>query len=244
MRSAFRSELVKITTVRGLWLGAVFAALVIPATSLLVVATGGLGSGESISSGAASGALIGLLGFGAWGATLAAGEYAQKTMIVSLATVPRRSVLFGAKMAAAGSLAAIGGLVGSVIAILTVLAIAPSGHHGAGNVAGLLGIALATVVVAIAGASVGMMTRSPVGSIGVVLAGLLLPKAAGNLLGSLQRWVIGASPSNVVTQMVGRGQLPSQQWFPGGPWAAAITMILVMAAVGLIGLASFARRDG
>jgi ABC-2 type transport system permease protein len=243
VRSAWRAELMKIATVRGLWLSAILAAVAIPGTSLLVVATGGLGSGDSVTSGAATGSLIGLLAFGVWGATLAAGEYAQKTMTVSLVTVPRRATLYVAKLAAVAGVAGVGALVAGAVALLTVLAITP-GHHALGNPATLVGVVLAVVAVAVCGVAVGMLTRSPAASIGIVVVALLLPKAAGGLLGGLQSWVVGASPGTVVTQIVGGAQLPTVQAYPGGAWAAAGTMVLVTAAVGVAGFLSFSHRDG
>ena len=244
MRSAWRAELAKIATVRGLWLGAVLAAVSIPTTSLLVVATGGLGTDDTATSGAATGTLIGLLAFGAWGATFAAGEYAQRTMIVSLATVPRRGVCYAAKLVATATVAAIGALTAAVVALLTVLAVTPPGDHAVGNPVALLVIVLAVVAVAVCGAAVGMLTRSPTGAIAIVVLALVLPKAAGSRLGGLQRWVVGASPGTVVAQIVGNAQLSAAQAFPHGAGPAAIAMVLAAAAVTAAGGASFVWRDG
>ena len=244
MSAAWRAELVKIATVRELWLCAVLAAVAIPVTSLLVVSTGGLGLGDTVTSGAATGSLIGLLAYGAWGATFAAGEYAQRTMIVSLATVPRRAVLYTAKLAATATAAGLGAVVAVVVALLTVLAVTPRGDHALGNPVALVGVVLAVVTVAVCGAAVGMLTRSPSGSIAIVVLALLLPKAAGGLLGGLQRWVVGASPGTVITQIVGNAQLPAEQAYPHGAGAAAIAMVLAAAAVGVAGFVSFLRRDG
>ena len=244
MIAAWRAELVKISSVRGLWLCALLAAIAIPGTSLLVAATGGLGSHDTATSGAAAGSLIGLLAFGAWGATFAAGEYAQRTMVVSLASVPRRAVLYTAKLAATATTAAAGAVVAAAVALLTVLAVTPRGKYDLGNPAALIGVVLAVVAVAICGAAIGMLTRSPSASIGIVVLALLLPKAAGGLLGGLQRWVVGASPGTVVTQIVGGAQLPAEQAYPHGAWAAAATMVLAAALVSTAGFVSFLRRDG
>src|SRR3954468_24000859 len=118
MTLAWRAELLKIATVRGQWLRATLAAPALPAGSLLVAATGGLGARDTVTSGAATGSVAALLAFGIWAATVAAGEYAQQTMIVSLTTVPRRSLLYGAKLAAVGCVATAGGLVSVITAWL------------------------------------------------------------------------------------------------------------------------------
>ena len=59
MRAAFHAEVLKITTVRGLWLGAVLATVAVPLFSLLVVGTGGLGVEDTATSGAATGTIVG-----------------------------------------------------------------------------------------------------------------------------------------------------------------------------------------
>lgn len=244
--AAWRAELGKIATVRGLWLGAVFASLAVPVVSLLVVATGGLGAGDTATSGAATGALVGLLGFGAWGATVATSEYSQGTMVVSLAVVPDRRVLYGSKLLAVGAVAGAGALAAAVVSLLTVLAVTPDdpvADHGVGNPLALAALVLASVAVAVAGAAVGTLTRSPQASTAIVVAALLLPKAAADLLGGLERWVVGSSPGTVVTQVVEGAQLASSQQFPGGAAVAALAMVAVAAAVATAGAVDFARRD-
>ena len=244
MTAAWRAELLKVATVRGQWLGAAIAALALPAVSLLVAATGGLGSGDTVTSGAATGSVAGLLGFGIWAATVTAGEYAQHTMIVSLTTVPRRSVLYGAKLAAIGCVAAVGGLVSVVTAWLVVWAVLPAGVHHTGDAASLVSVVLAIIAVSVLGMAVGLISKSPAASASIVVVAVLLPKAAGGLLGGLQRWVVGASPGTVITQAVGGAQLPHDQMFPGGAVAATITMLLVATAVAVGGALTLLRRDG
>ncbi|MBV8981896.1 MAG: ABC transporter permease [Acidimicrobiia bacterium] len=244
MRLAWRAELLKIATVRGQWLGAAIATLALPAISLLVAATGGVGAGDTVTSGAATGSVAGLLAFGVWAATLAAGEYAQQTMIVSLTTVPRRSVLYGAKLAAIGCVAVVGALVSVVTAWLVVWAVLPSGVHHLGDPAALVSVVFAISAVSVLGMAVGLMTRSPSASASIVVVAVLLPKAAGGLLGGLQRWVVGASPGTVVTQAVGGAQLPHNQMFPGGAAAATVTMLLVATVVAVGGAVTLVRRDG
>jgi ABC-2 type transport system permease protein len=241
--SAWRAELLKVATVRAQCIGALLAAVAIPVTSLLVVATGRLGSADTVTSGAATGSVIGLLAFGAWGGVLAAGEFTTQTIVVSLATVPRRIELYAAKLAATAAVAGAGALVSSLAALLIVVAVEAPGAHALGNPAALVSVVLAAMAVAVVGAAVGVLTRSPSASIVIVVAAVLLPRAAGGLLGGMQPWVIGASPGTVITQVVGGAQLPANQSYPAGAWAAAATMILVAAVVCGGGAVAFLRRD-
>jgi ABC-2 type transport system permease protein len=244
VRSAWRAELLKVATVRGQWISAILAVLAIPAISFLVVATGGLNSGQTSTSGAATGALAGLLAFGVWSATIAAGEYAQETMVTSLTTVPRRSVLYVAKLTATGAATALGALLSAAIAWLVVLGVRAPGAYGLGNPVSLLGVVIAVFTVAVVGVSVGVITRSPSASIVIIVVVLLLPKAASGLLGGLQPWIVGASPGTVVTEIVGGTHVPASQTFPAGTWVAAITMLGVALVVAAGGAVAFFRRDG
>ena len=244
MRSAFRAELLKIATVRGQWISAGLAALVIPLISLLVVATGGLGSGDTATSGAATGSVLGLLAFGAWGATLAAGEYARQTMVVSLATVPRRGVLYAAKLAALATAAGAGALVSATAAWLVVVMVRPPRNHALGNPATLVSLLLAVAAVTVIGAAVGIVIRSPSASIAITVTAVLAPKAAGGLLGAMEPWVVGASPGTVITQIVHGAQLSASETYPAGAWAAAATLCLVTAIVASAGAFVLMRRDG
>jgi ABC-2 type transport system permease protein len=242
--SAWRAELVKVLTVRGLRLAVLLATAAIPLTSLLVASTGGLSAADTITSGAATGSVIGLLAFGAWAASFAGSEYVHQTITVSLATVPRRSVLFGAKIAAVAAVTGAGALVSALISFLLLKTSTPSGAHHNGNVAALLGIVLAVVAVAVVGAAVGFVVRASTASIAIVAAAVLLPKAAAGLLGGLQETVVGASPGTVITQLVQGGQLSSAETFPGGTALAVLTMLLVAAVVVLGSGVAFIRRDG
>jgi ABC-2 type transport system permease protein len=243
LRAAWTSELVKILTVRGLRVGAALALAAIPLTSLLVVSTGGLGDGDTVTSGAATGSVIGLLAYGVWAAATSASEYVHDTMIVSLASVPRRSVLFGAKIAALGAVAGAGALISALLAFFLVHAATPSGHH-LGTPASLLAIVVAVVAVAVAGAAVAVLVRSSTAAIAIVAAAVLLPKAAAGLLGGLQPWVVGASPGTVITQSVNGAQLAHDQTYPGGTTLAILTMVAVAAVVVIGSGIAFARRDG
>ena len=190
------------------------------------------------------GSLAGLLAFGVWSATIASGEYANGTMVLSMATVPRRLVLVAAKLMAIATTAGAGALVSALAALLIVLGVRAPGAHGIGNPASFVSVVLAVVTVAVLGASIGLITRSPSASIVIVALALLLPRAASGLLGGLEPWVVGASPDTVITQIVGGVQLPASQTYPAGTWAAVLTMAAAAAVVAGGSALMFIRRDG
>jgi ABC-2 type transport system permease protein len=244
VRSALHAELVKISTVSGLRAGAALAVLAVPLTSLLVVSTGGLGEGDTVTSGAATGTVIGLLAFGAWAAAFAGGEYVHRTITVSLSTVPRRPSLFGAKLVATGAVAGAGAVLSALVALVLVRASVPSHATRLGSPAALLVLVLAVASVAVVGAAIGTLVRSTTAGTAIVAAAVLLPQAAAGLLGGLQPWVVGASPGTVVTQAVHGAQLAHDQTYPGGTVLAVLTMVLVAAGVAVGSGYVFVRRDG
>ena len=204
----------------------------------------GLGQRDTLTSGAATGSVVGLLAFGTWAATVAAGEYARQTMWVSLATVPRRTVLYGTKLAAVAAVAAVGALASTVLSLGVVWATAPRGDHDLGNPAQLLGVVLAIACVAAVGAGVGVISRSPTSATAIVVVAVLFPKAIGGLLGSLEAWVVGSSPGTVITQIVGNSTLTSSESYPPGASLAAVTFVAVAIAIAAAGLYALQRRDG
>lgn len=242
-RDSVMAELVKVRTVRGLVVGAALATLAVPLTSLLVVTTGGLGERDTLTSGAATGTVAGLLAFGAWGAALAASEYVHRTITVSLAAVPHRRTLLGSKLVAAFLVASVGATASVLLSLVLVRSVAPP-HHRLGDPWSLAGVVVAVAAVTVVGVAAGVLARSSTASITSVAAAVLLPQAAAGLLGGLQPWVVGASPGTVVTQLVHGAQLADDQTFPGGTVLAVLTMLAVAAAVAVAGFLAFEQRDG
>lgn len=241
--SAWHAELIRVVTVRGLWWGAVLSALAAPLFSLLVVSTGGLGAHDTLTSGATTGTMVGLLGFGAWAAACTSGDHAHGTITLSLALVPRRRTLYAARLGALSGVAGVVAALAAAVSLLVVVAASPAGSHPLGHPLHLAAAVPAYAVVAAVGAALGVVLRSTTSAILVTAAALLLPQAAGTLLGGLQRWVVGASPATVVSRFAGNVRLPADESFPGGEWAALAAMLVVAAVVVVATGIVFARRD-
>jgi hypothetical protein len=128
--------------------------------------------------------------------------------------------------------------------LAVVSAVTPRGAHQLGDPASLLSIVLAVVAVTAIGVAAGILSRSPAASIAAVFVAVLLPEAAGGLLGGLQPWVVGASPGTVITQVVGSAQLATSETYPPGTAAAAATLLAVAVAIAASGAVSLVRRDG
>lgn len=242
--TALEAELLKVRTAPGLVLGAGAATAAFPLASLLVATTGGVGAAETLTSASTSGSLAGLLGWGLWAAASSAGEHAHGTITPSRIAVPGRRRLLGAQLVAAGGTAAAGALVSVLLALGLVRAVLPDDTYAVGRLWALLLVPVVAAAVAAVGVVVGRLTRSVAAAAATVAAALMVPKAAGGLLGVLERWVVGSSPGTVVTQLVGGAQLPAAQTHPGGPVGASATLLVVVALVVVVGGIALDRRDG
>ncbi|WP_354639326.1 ABC transporter permease [Kitasatospora camelliae] len=102
-----RSEWTKITTLRSAWLVPLVAAVLAVAVSAVTCAL--IGDVQDLLVRDPSvvvhyGLLFGQLGFAAFGVTLLGREYGSGALAGSLAAVPRRGLLYGAKLAVGGGL--------------------------------------------------------------------------------------------------------------------------------------------
>lgn len=242
--ATIRGELVKITTVRGRWIGALAATLIQPLGALAVAGTGGDAAGDTLTAVAATSSVLGLLGFGAWAAAGASAEYTYDTISVGVVTTPGRLRLLAGKLGALAAVAFAGGLVAAVLSLLLLAATQPPAGRDLGTPLSLLAVPLAYACVAMVGGAVATLVRSPVWSIGIVLAAILLPRAGAGLWGGLQGWVVGASPGTVVTQWAHRTAVLPDQRFPAGTAAATIALVVATLVLGAIAGQVVSRRDG
>ena len=237
--SAIAAEALKVRTVPGLVAGAIVATLLHPLASLLVATSGGVADAETLTAASGTGALAGLLVWGVWAAAAVAGEHQHGTVGPSLLAVGGRGRLLGAQAVTLAAIAAVGALVGAVLALGLVRAALPGGVHDLGPFWRLAAVPLVAAAVAAAGVAVGALVRSVGSAAAVVLAVLLVPRAAAGLLGPLQPWVVGSSPGTVVARSLGLAGATADQRFPGGAGAGLAALLaaslVVVAVAGLVG---------
>ena len=117
MRNAFRAELLKISTLPGLRVGAVAAVVALPLFSLLVVTSGGLGTDDTLTSGAATGTLVGLLGYSFLESSAKAKMANAATNLAALVVfVPQGAVLWRLALVMGGC-NIVGGYLGARLAV-------------------------------------------------------------------------------------------------------------------------------
>lgn len=236
--SAVAAEALKVRTVPGLTAGAIAATLLHPLASLLVATSGGVADAETLTAASGMGVLAGLLVWGAWAAAAVAGEHQHGTIGPSLLAVGGRRRLLGAQAVTLAAIAAAGSLIGALLALGLVRAALPGGVHDAGPVWRILAVPLVAAAVAVGGVAIGALVRSIGSAAAVVLAVLLVPRAAAGLLGPLQPWVVGSSPGTVVARVLGLAGSSADQRFPGGAGGGLVALlavsVLVVAVAGFV----------
>ena len=95
------------------------------------------------------------------------------------------------------------------------------------SVAGLLGLALGTLL------------RHAAGAVTAVLALLLLPSMLGPLSGGAERWVAGVSPTAALEKLAQSSDASAEAVGSLGPWPSLLlvtgyTLLALLAAAGLL----------
>lgn len=230
--AAVRAELLKVRTVPGAVLGAAAAAVAHPLASLAVVGSGGVDDAADLVAISATGAVAGLLAWGVWAAVLAAGEHEHGTFAPGAVAVGGVVRLLVAKAVVIGGLAFLGSGLGALLALGLVRAALPPGSHDLGPVPALLVVPAVAAALALIAAIAGLLLRGSGPAVTLVAAVVLVPRAAGGLLGPLEPWIVGASPGAVVSRLVGQRAPEASQAFPAGGLAAlGVLLGLALGAV-------------
>lgn len=242
--AALRAELLKVRTVPGAVLGAAAAAVAHPLASLAVVGSGGVDDAADLVAISATGALAGLLAWGVWAAVLAAGEHEHGTLAPGAVAVGGLARLLAAKAVVLGGLALVGSGLGALLSLGLVRAALPPGSHDLGPVAALLVVPVVAAALALVATVAGLRLRGAGPAVTLVAALVLVPRAAGGLLGPLEPWIVGGSPGAVVSRLVGQRAPEASQAFPaGGPAALAALVALAAGAVVAATMGARGRRS-
>jgi ABC-type transport system involved in multi-copper enzyme maturation permease subunit len=200
-----------------------------------------------------SGQLFGVLFALLLGVVIVTSEFANQTAAVTFVTVPRRTTVIRAKVAAAASCGALFWLVGTVIAALATPLFLYSQHistslAGWGMARSVLLNLLAFVAWGVFGLGLGAVLRSQLASVVaavVVYVGsfgaILVFTALYNLFH--QGWMLGAPV--IAPALASEVLTTSGPAFPDAPpaWVGGIILIAYVVALAAAGLASTKRRD-
>ncbi len=243
-----RSELLKLTTTKMplAFFGVLLAISGLTATAV-VIGTDFDGSKAFVSTAADQRSLIAfaanaMMGAGLLGAIAVAREYAHNTVIPTFLSSPHRH---RAVLAQYTAIAIVGGALGFVGAVLTVVAVAvtlPTTEYGflvseAGVARVLAASAFTGACGAILGAGIGAIVRNTGGAVtGAVLALIIAPPLMVQMASDAASWI----PTTLASVLSG---VAPEMGTDVGDGAAAFGIVLWAAIPAAIGLVAVHRRD-
>jgi ABC-2 type transport system permease protein len=195
---AIHSEWIKIRTLRSTWIGLGSVLLILVGIGVIgaLLSTGALPDdggdgfgGDGPLATVLTGADFAVLLVGVLGALAGAREYSSRMITATVAAVPRRWQVVVAKAVALTAVVLPTALLGVLSTFAIGMAILSSGDSAtvaltdSGVLRELLGMAGYITSIALIGLGLGILLRSVAGSIGALVAGvLILPAIAGGLL--------------------------------------------------------------
>ncbi|MGW5869141.1 ABC transporter permease subunit [Streptomyces sp. NPDC055239] len=205
--------------------------------ALFVALSGSLQPDDTVLGGSLTLSVVSLMVAGAVGALTVCGEYASGTIVTTLSAVPRRGRVLAAKATLLAGLLYVTGLVSCTAAYLLGGALLEDGKYAQGEpLPALFGIAGLFALVGLLGLAVGTLLKHSAGAVVTVVGVLLLPSLFGPLLGDLQRWVAGATPTAALEKLTQTSDAGPETvgslgaWPSLGPVAAYTLLLLGVAA--------------
>jgi ABC-type transport system involved in multi-copper enzyme maturation permease subunit len=202
LRDLAASEWAKLATIRSTRWTLAAAGLVTPVLAVFVGLTGSLQPDDTELGGSLTGVVLAQLLVGVFGILVVSTEYTTGTIRLTLTACPRRRAVLAAKALVVVALTLPVGLAGATVAYVVGRALLPPGTHPPGDPwPALAGVALCLAATALVGLALGTAVRRTAGAVGALVALTLLPPLVGPLFGSLQRWVVGATPTATLQKL-------------------------------------------
>lgn len=258
---AIRSEWVKLATLRSTWVGLGSVVLILVSLGAIAAAVstgsvadpdgGGGGNGPFGGSGPVAivltGADFAVLLIGVLGSLAGAREYGSRMITATVAAVPRRWQVVVAKATVFLGTALVASLVGVLGAFFVGMGVLSGGDaatvalSGDGVLQQVLGMAGYLGAIGLIGLGLGILLRSVAGSIGAMVAGvLILPTLAGALLPDSWDPILQYLPSSAASAFTTVQSFGTEVLSAGA--GALVLVAWVVAALGGAAVA-ITRRD-
>jgi ABC-2 type transport system permease protein len=216
-------------------------ALVTVAGAVFVGLSGSLQPDDTVLGGSLTLGIGSLLAAGVLGALTVCGEYSSGTIGSTLAAVPRRGRMLAAKTGLLAGVLFATGLVSCALAYVIGCAILDDSHAQGRPLPALFGIAALFSAVGVLGLAIGTVVRHGAGAVTAVVAVVLLPALFGPLLGDLQRWIAGATPTAALQKLAQSSDATPETMGSLGAWPSLV-LVTAYTAVALLAAASLLRR--
>ncbi|MDT0341820.1 ABC transporter permease subunit [Streptomyces litchfieldiae] len=240
-RQALAFEWIKFRSVRStVWTTAVMAVLPVPG-AVFVAATESLQPDDTVLGGSLTIAVPALMLAAVVGALVMCGEYGSGTIRTTFAAVPRRGTVLAAKAVLVAVLLSALALPSVTAAYLVGDALLDDSYAQGDPMPALLGVAGAFAVAGLLGLALGTLIRHAAGAVTAVVAGLVLPSMLGPLFGDAERWVAGISPTAALEKLVQSSDATAEAVGSLGAWPSLL-LVTGYTALALLAAAALLRR--
>lgn len=197
------AEWTKLRTVRATAWTPLVVVVGVVGFAVLVGLTRSLQPDDTIVGGSlTAGGTLGLLLAGVVGALVMATEHGTGMIASTTLACPRRGRVLVAKAVVVAAVMSAAGLASSVLAVVVGRVLLGDAGYAPGDpVPAVLGVAAVLALTGLLGLAVGSIVRHTGGAVAAILGLLLAPVLFAPLLGDLQRWVAGASPTGVLQKL-------------------------------------------
>jgi ABC-2 type transport system permease protein len=241
---ALRSEWTKVCTARATTWTPIVMAAIVPVIAVVVGITTSIQPNDTILGGSLTGAGAAQVAAAVFGVLVITTEYTTGTIRSTLAARPRRSTVLLAKASVVAGCTFVASLVASVAGYhIGDLMLAGEGYAQGDAMPALVGVAASLAATAVLGLAIGTLLRRSAGSIVAVIGVLTLPSLFGPLLGDLQRWGAGASPTATLQRFTQTSDATPEVVGTLGAWPSLGLLCIATTIIFAISLWRFARRD-
>ncbi|MEV4997093.1 ABC transporter permease [Streptomyces niveus] len=242
-RQALAAEWIKFRSVRStVWTTA--ATFVVPvAGAVFVAATGSLQDDDTVIGGSLTLSVVAQMLAAVVGAMTITGEYGSGTIRTTLAANPNRGTVVAAKAALVAGLMYALALVSCALAVAVGGVLLPASHPAGEALPALFGIAGSFAVAGLLGLAVGTLVRHSAGAVTTVIGLLLLPSLFGPLFGGARRWIAGLSPTAALEKLTQTSDATAETVGSLGPWPSLWLVAGCTAALLLVAMGALRRRD-
>lgn len=242
-RQALAAEWIKFRSVRSTVWTTVATAVVPVAGAVFVAATGSLQDDDTVIGGSLTLSVVAQMLAAVVGVLTITGEYGSGTVRTTFAAIPGRRTVIAAKAALVGGLMYLIALVSCSLAVLLGGVLLPAGHPAGEAFPALFGIAGSFAVAGLLGLAVGTLVRHSAGAVTTVIGLLLLPSLFGPLFGDAQRWIAGLSPTAALEKLTQTSDATADTVGSLGPWPSLWLVTGCTAALLLLAAGALRRRD-
>jgi ABC-2 type transport system permease protein len=233
MTTILRSEWTKVRSLRSTVWTLATMALLVPAFAVIVGATKSLQPDDTILGGSLTGAGGGLIAAAVFGVLVMSGEYSSGSIHSTITATPRRSRVLAAKAVLVAGLVFPIAVLSAFVSFQIGQLFLGGGDYPTGDpFPALLGVGLCFSAAGLVGLALATMLRHTAGAVTAAIAVVLLPALIGPLFGDWQGWVAGSSPVSALEKLSQTSDAAPEVVGTLGAWSS-LALVGCYAAVAL-----------